>query len=808
MKVGVLLAVAVAATPAAVVAQKLPVQQLRIPACCSVTAWNVKTGIASARVTASGQVFEFSVSNPAYRSRIKTGVAIYANFANKQVSLDGRTACCAITVAPHTPTAAPARPIAVTPATADPCCNVIAIDERRSVADARVNATQEIFSFGVPDAATRVSLKVGQAVYANFAQKQVSLDGRTVCCDVTVMPHATAGAGGAPAPHSTTSSGSRAAPSGGSSSAGATSRNGSASRVVAAIRLPAVSWGPARQAPPVAAQSPQVLLRYATRRVATVYQGQPVSATLLHLRGLDGIEQAPGLPDGVRRLLELHVRTLPKGASDHYIVNTELAAQWAATHDVPDDIKPTDVDKNTHSGCHTWSMHCAEEAAAHAEQQTEQQFEALRQKAVDAWNHAGGQLTQLWHQAEGCMADDRLTLPPLPVQFNVTPNMTIPVETSGKSKTAGASGKVSGTLGIGFPMQGDFTTTLDLFYIPCLPFVVRPRSFTGSGTLTVGERLTGSVTATGQFDKTFTIPPTGGPKIPIQVFPVVIAGVPVAEVDVSAYVEGNVELGGSGTASGQFEVDNPHRAAFAFDCSGQACPAESRGIPDPTTATESAELKGNVFIRPDIYTALQMDFDYDALSVRAGPQPYLLGSLAGCVHGTASQSSAAATTTEEDHALTADLDWGVDLRAEALVAKKVEARYQHSVTGDKHLWFKDLAPGGSTALIAVVAGDAAPRAGAPTSFKVHMPTCYPYTNRIHYRVSWTGNAAPGITPNCQWQVGGGTCTFDPRQALPISLRWPSTGDYRLTVTAVSDEHDRTFSPAPPPTTTQVKVTGG
>lgn len=118
--------------------------------------------------------------------------------------------------------------------------------------------------------------------------------------------------------------------------------------------------------------------------------------------------------------------------------------------------------------------------------------------------------------AEGCFADKTLPLHDIPVSFSITPNLTIPL-------SSGASGeKLAGSVGLGFPMQSDFTASLDLFYIPCLPFVVRPKSIAATGTMVVGEKLTASVTATGKFDKTFKIPPTGGPKIPIQMIPIVI----------------------------------------------------------------------------------------------------------------------------------------------------------------------------------------------------------------------------------------------------------------------------------------------
>jgi hypothetical protein len=534
--------------------------------------------------------------------------------------------------------------------------------------------------------------------------------------------------------------------------------------------------------------------------------GKTSTATVLHLRGLDGIEKAPGLPDGARRLLEMHVRTLPAGESDHYIVNVAMAEEFIRAHPVPPDVKPADSGDD-HSGCDKWTMHCAAEVAAHIADQTSEQFEKLRQDAVKAWDHATGEVAHQWNAAEGCFADKKLPLPPVPVQFQITPSMSLHLEQSGSKDVGGgsASGTVQGTVTLGFPMQSDFHVQGDLFYIPCLPFVIRPRSVSGAGLLTIGEQLKTTVSATGKFDKVFTIPPSGGPVIPIEVIPIMIGDVPVAEVDISAYIEGNIEVGGQGAAEGHFEVTNPHKAAFDFACSGGGCNANSKGMPDPTTAEEGASIKGSVFVRPDIFTALQVDFDYDALGARAGPQPYLLGTASGCAAVAAGQTVGGPATSSENHALTADLDWGVDLRAEALVGgQRVGNKYQHSFTGDKHLWFRDLAPGGSNALVAAVDAVGTPSAGKPSAHKVRMPSCYPYTNPVRYHVVWTGGATPGATPACQWQIGQGMCTADPTKDLLISLTWPSAGGYSLSVVAVSDNHQRTFTPPPPPT--QVLVT--
>jgi pimeloyl-ACP methyl ester carboxylesterase len=65
-----------------------------------------------------------------------------------------------------------------------PCCTVTAIDARTATAAARRNATGQTFEFRAADAKLILSLKVGQPVYANFITKQVSLDGKAVCCQI------------------------------------------------------------------------------------------------------------------------------------------------------------------------------------------------------------------------------------------------------------------------------------------------------------------------------------------------------------------------------------------------------------------------------------------------------------------------------------------------------------------------------------------------------------------------------------------------------------------------------------------------
>lgn len=564
------------------------------------------------------------------------------------------------------------------------------------------------------------------------------------------------------------------------------------------IRLPAINYG---EPQPIQSLGRTGGLS-ALRPVTTLVGGRKVTGQVLRVRGLAGIQQAAGIPEGARRLLEIHVQKLNPNESHDYIINTELAAQWMASHPhVPDDIQPpSGSNRESCKGAdYVTKINCDKQAGGDA-------VNGIQDLANGTWNHASDELTHDWQMAQDCFADHPLPLNGIPVKFAIAPNLTIPLSSVAGGagvKTSfsngASSGKVDGSVGLGFPLEGDFVAALDLFYIPCLPFVVRPKSIAANGTMLVGEKLTASVNADGAFDKTLKVPPTGGPKIPIEMIPIVIAGVPVAELDVSAYIEGDVEVSGNGKVDAHFALTDPHKATFAFDCNGGGCTSQMQPVTDPATAMESAEIKGQVSVKPSIYTALQLDFDFDLLSARAGPQPFLLGVASGCGEASTQQTSGGASTSEQNYALTGDLDWGVEVRAEALVASQiVGSAWVRPVMHNKHLWFRDLAPGGSTALVASVQGANTAAATKPASYKVRMPSCYPYTNKVQYRVSWTGGAAPAANSQCQWQAskGLGTCQGDPSRDLVIDLTWPAAGSYSLSVVPVGDDHHRTFSPAP------------
>ncbi len=568
------------------------------------------------------------------------------------------------------------------------------------------------------------------------------------------------------------------------------------------------------------------------RELSTVVGGRNVTSTMLRLRGRDDIEQSD-LPGDAKTLLIMHLQKIPADQTDQYVVNPQLAEEWFKTHPkLPATMKPAE-EMNTgkkKKKCKAYSTNCAlakaeetanavEDEAKRAVDNVSEEWERARKQAEDAWDQAAGELSKTWEMAVGCFADRTLRLSDIPVKFAIAPRMSLPIaEAKSKKKKSPASGEVSGEVGLGLPMESNFSAQLDLFYIPCLPFVIRPKALSADGTMTAGEILSASVTATGEFEKTFKIPPVGGFSIPIAMLPIVVGGVPVLELDISAYVEGSVTLSGQGMAEGSFKVENTNTVDFSFACDGKGCNAKSKVARDPVTVTESAQLAGRVSVEPAIYTALQLNVNFNMLSVRAGPKPYLLASMAGCTAGAAQQTEGGGSTTSNNEALIADLDWGVKVRAEALIqGETVGKAFETSATGNRHIWFRDLVGGGSTALVAVV--DTAPlaMAGKPARYSVKMPTCYPDTTPVRYRISWTGNATASPTNGCDWARS--ICTFDPKKDLVIDLTWPVEGSYSITVAPVGDEHGgggvskqlgagaqlRTFEPAPKPTEVAVTV---
>ena len=545
---------------------------------------------------------------------------------------------------------------------------------------------------------------------------------------------------------------------------------------------------------------------------------------LVSLRGIDGLREAKGVPQVAADLLVLHARTLPAEELDSYIVNPKLAEEWLKAHPLPAAFvakvrtAAADDGKKKKKGCSTRHV-----SSGCMKNEVEQSLDDLTREWREAWSNTTDELGRLLGRVDdvrACFTDRTLSLANIPVKFTVEPQIPLSFERDGKSSNqrGGASGSVKGTMAISVPVDADFKAQVQMFYVPCLPFAVRPKSLGASGGMKVGGSFNATVNATGQFNQSFTIPPTGGVQIPIAVLPIALGGIPIAVLDISVYMDGTLEVSGQGTLDGNLTLQSMQNSNFSFECSGHGCELAQHSVPAPATAIESVKLNGTIQIKPAIYSALQLSLNYNLLSARAGPQPFLIGEVNGCAAGTATQGAAGGATAEQSHALTADLDWGLELRAEAVAGGQQVAKNGKFRLLRKHLYFKDLAQ--SSALLSGIAGPPQTQVGQLAAFAIKMPTCYPYTDPIQYQVRWTGGAGgvagvqTGVTPgrglgssatlpsrtasgrvapsNCILQAGQGTCSGAPLATTSINLAWPAAGDYSVTVAPIDDRHGRKF----------------
>src|SRR5882672_8076301 len=222
-------------------------------------------------------------------------------------------------------------------AAAESRCEITSIDTRGAVVTAQESATGRTFQFAVKDSLLLFTLKVGQAVSANFDTRQVSISGGAACCTIlSVSPPALPKAP-------------RPGLSGGPPANAVASGSG-----VALPKISILAGPPART----------VLRRethWESRRLTATVDGKPTEFEVLHLRGIKGIEGAQGLPDTAKQFLLAHARTLPPEEVAHYVVNRKLVEAWAKTHTVPESLK-NKGGGGSHSGCHSISVHCADEA--------------------------------------------------------------------------------------------------------------------------------------------------------------------------------------------------------------------------------------------------------------------------------------------------------------------------------------------------------------------------------------------------------------------------------------------------------------
>src|ERR1043166_7511409 len=181
--------------------------------CCSITALNPLTGVVTAKVTSSGQIFQFTVANKAQLRALRLGSAVYANFGTHQVSFDGRTIAGSIVSAKPTPiaptanlrpsvnsippiagaTQRPNGPIDGAKVNSAAPTDGIRVNSSAPVDGARVNSASPVDGVtpGVNSAAPVDGARVNSVAPTDGARvNSAPVDGATVnpgapCCDIT-----------------------------------------------------------------------------------------------------------------------------------------------------------------------------------------------------------------------------------------------------------------------------------------------------------------------------------------------------------------------------------------------------------------------------------------------------------------------------------------------------------------------------------------------------------------------------------------------------------------------------------------------
>lgn len=64
--------------------------------CCGITAIDARSGVVTARVSATGRTFRFTVTDAATLQSLRAGQGVWADFATKKVRIYGAAPCCSI----------------------------------------------------------------------------------------------------------------------------------------------------------------------------------------------------------------------------------------------------------------------------------------------------------------------------------------------------------------------------------------------------------------------------------------------------------------------------------------------------------------------------------------------------------------------------------------------------------------------------------------------------------------------------------------------------------------------------------------
>jgi hypothetical protein len=115
--------------------------------CCNVTAVDARSGVVTARETATGRTFQFKLEDTSLASSIKVGQIVEADFKTMKAT--------------------------VRPAAGEPCCSITALNA--TTVTIKDNASGRTSQLTVRDTKLLGTLKVGQTVDANASTGSIAV---------------------------------------------------------------------------------------------------------------------------------------------------------------------------------------------------------------------------------------------------------------------------------------------------------------------------------------------------------------------------------------------------------------------------------------------------------------------------------------------------------------------------------------------------------------------------------------------------------------------------------------------------------
>ena len=573
------------------------------------------------------------------------------------------------------------------------------------------------------------------------------------------------------------------------------------------------------------------------RHVVANVNGQQVESDIMRLSGPEAIESAfrqQLLPEAARDALLEHARNLDQGEPPIYIVNKQIAEQWAKTHTPLPKTAPTQQpargamrDSAVHLVYASYKPDPEPQSLKHAEHELSKDAKHAEKEA----EHAGGQISEAYKQATGqtnkwwkhwqseatkdfekfdeCWVDHRLS-----VRRHLSPSM----QNLGYTVDLAALKLGQGTVRFDLPISVEMDAEASVFYIPCmavfsgnlpLPFFIRPRDVAvQKGHLSAVANIAANVQQIAfNGSKEFFTPPAIQliPNAPIWAGPVPIF------LEAYLYLRGGLTYSGNGQIEANFTASTKKEGPFSFTCNGRGCQHDFSKLTAQSEILQNPNLRPRIAARatiePYFWAAVQVGVDEGLLMGRAGPEIAVSGDVwayegAGCGAPAGTNSPNASVK-----ALTADIDaniyaaWQVGTMGitdpttgdyfpgvKGVVPNGHETAKKRDVLFSKHLYFGDLV--GSTALSPLVAANGPAAVAQPASYTFRMRPCYPYPDDIQYQLQWSGlnAAAPGAAQPAVASVWGA-----PQKDLVVNHTWMSPGDYTVSITPVGDKHHRTFT---------------